>query len=74
LQLHVVNFVGFALTIKKNVRDAAFMKAILHGVNVNYIRVFQSMVLSIADYVQIFHATFKLDILTQIIPKVRETL
>ena len=67
-----MNTVGFALTTKKNVMGVAFIRVTLHGVNVNSIRAFQSMVLSIVDSVQTFHATSKLDILTLIILKDRE--
>ena len=68
-----MNTVGFAPTTKKNVMGVAFIKVILHGANANSTRALQSMVLSIVDSVKIFRVTFRLDILTQIILKVRET-
>jgi hypothetical protein len=68
----VVNTVGSAPTSKKNAMGAVFMKVTLHGVNVNSMRVFQNMVLSIVDSVKIFHATSKLDILTPTILKAKE--
>jgi hypothetical protein len=68
----VVNIVGFARTIKKNVTGVAFIKVTLHGGNVNSMRAFLSMVFSIVDSVRIFHVTSRLDILTPIILKARE--
>ena len=68
-----MNTVGFAPTTKKNVMGVASTKATLHGENVNSMHAFQSMVLSIVDSVQTSHATSKLDILTPIILKARET-
>jgi hypothetical protein len=68
----VVNTAGFAPTTKKNVMGVAFIKVTLHGVNVNSMRAFQSMVLSIVGSVKISHATSKLDILTPTILKAKE--
>ena len=63
---------GFAPTTKKNVMGVPSIKVTPHEVNLDFMRAFQSMISSIVDSVQTFHATSKLDTLTPIILKARE--